>query len=377
MPSFMRLGIWLTLTMLVLAACGSDDSSPTTTRSDLPSTTETSTLVGGDNSGNSTTPTSTDGDTDNGQAFATSTSTSTLPRPVSPLTGQEIVNPATAQRRVLAVKIDNHENARPQSGLELADAVYEIPVEGRFTRFISLWHQQDSEYVGPMRSGRPTDASLLQPLGATFTISGAQGWVINRINRAGVPLIGEVRPETFRVSSRRAPHNLYVNTNALRIYADGREFPDLPPDPLWEFGSLPASVDRAAEVTLEYDPTNQVTWVWNGQSYRRLTNGFIEEWVDLEEETGVLEADVLVILFAARYWAGPPAGMSGSSVPAFETVGNGRALVAAGGTIAEGSWTREDADQPFTLTTSSGAVLPVPPGRPWISIFPDDRSVSW
>ena len=40
-------------------------------------------------------------------------------------------------RRVVAVKIDNHPKARPQSALQSADAVYEILVEGGITRVIA------------------------------------------------------------------------------------------------------------------------------------------------------------------------------------------------------------------------------------------------
>src|SRR5690606_41896954 len=62
----------------------------------------------------------------------------------------------------------------PQSGVEQADAVIEVMVEG-ITRFLTLWLESDSEYLGPMRSGRPTDGSLLayfnQPV---FARSGAQ-----------------------------------------------------------------------------------------------------------------------------------------------------------------------------------------------------------
>ena len=50
------------------------------------------------------------------------------------------------------MKIDNHWDARPQSGIQEADAVYELPVESGLTRFIALFHQSDSAYLGPMRS---------------------------------------------------------------------------------------------------------------------------------------------------------------------------------------------------------------------------------
>ena len=285
-------------------------------------------------------------------------------------------DPLLLERRVIAVKIDNHWNARPQSGIQEADAVYELLVEAGLTRFIALFHDSDSSYLGPMRSGRPTDPTLLKPLGATFTISGAQDWVSNRIVSAGVSLIGEVRPATFRVSNRFAPHNLYVDTAALREYADGRSYPDDPPPDLfvWEKWT---SGDREAATAINFDWSTglKVAWEWDGNQYLRFTGGEPHNWINQEGDTAQIAADTLVVLFAPRYTAVPPG--AGSSVPAMDTVGTGRALVFSGGEVLEGTWARSSIDEPFALTDGEGSTLTVPPGKPWISVFPDSRTITW
>src|SRR3990167_10598711 len=43
------------------------------------------------------------------------------------------------KRRPLTVSIENHEEARPQSGLSKADIVYEAIAEGGGTRFLSVF----------------------------------------------------------------------------------------------------------------------------------------------------------------------------------------------------------------------------------------------
>ena len=56
--------------------------------------------------------------------------TTTLPAPeVMPLTGLPITDAAVSIRPALVAKIDNHPTARPQSGLNAADIVYEENVE--------------------------------------------------------------------------------------------------------------------------------------------------------------------------------------------------------------------------------------------------------
>lgn len=304
-----------------------------------------------------------------------STTTTTEPPLVSPLNGLPVEDPANMDRRVIAVKIDDHWNARPQSGIEMADAVFELPVEASLTRFIALFHDNDSTFLGPMRSGRPTDPTLIRYLGATFTISGAQPWVIGRINQAGVPLIGEIRPATFRFSGRRAPHNLYVNTELLRDAADERGYADDPPTDLFRWGDLPDESEPAREVFFDWSGTTQVTWKWAGGRYERWLGDTPHEWRSEDgETTGTVTADTLVVLFAPRYTAG---GSSGSAVPAMETLGAGRALVFSGGQVVEGTWERETIEERFELADADGAPLRVPTGIPWISIFPDSRSVTW
>ena len=58
------------------------------------------------------------------------------------------------KHRPLGVMIENHEEARPQSGLSSADIVYEAVAEGGITRFLAVFYCQDAGVVGPVRSAR-------------------------------------------------------------------------------------------------------------------------------------------------------------------------------------------------------------------------------
>lgn len=62
-----------------------------------------------------------------------------------------------AKRRPLAIMIENHMDARPQSGLSKADVVYETVVEGGITRFMPVFYcaaQAKDITVAPVRSAR-------------------------------------------------------------------------------------------------------------------------------------------------------------------------------------------------------------------------------
>ena len=340
---------------LILAACSGAGADETTTTTTLPPTTSTTKPV--------TTTTE-------------PTTTTTEPGPVSPLNGLAATEPDLLERGVLGVKIDNHWNARPQSGLQSADAVYELVVEAGLTRFIALFHDNDTDYLGPMRSGRPTDPTLLLPLGATFAISGAQDWVIARIRNAGVPIIGEVRPATFRIGSRSAPHNLYVDTAKLREYAAAREYNDEPPPDFFLWGEATPAEPGAESITIRFSTETTALWEWDGERYTRTTNGAVHQTIDRDGKPSPLTTDTIVVLFARRYTASPPGG-NGTAVPAMDTVGTGRALAFFAGGVTEGTWARDAIDEMFLLSDADGNELTIPPGTPWISLVPDNRSVTW
>ncbi len=313
----------------------------------------------------------------------TSTTTTSAPMTTtttlapSPLTGLGIADPAAIERRVIAVKIDNHRRARPQSGLQTAEVVIELLVESGITRFIALFHSVDTSYVGPIRSVRPTDPTLLKPLGAPIQISGGQRWIRSLVDRAGVEIMGSVAGSTFRIGTRSAPHNLYGDTAEIRNRADGRGYSDAAPSPMFEFGRPTATTEEATEILFGWSRAAKVRWIYDGEAYLRFQGDTPHGWVDGAGNGGQIAFDVLVVLAARPYTASPPAGVSGSSVPAFDTVGIGKALAFFSGGVVEGTWSRDSIEEPFALSLANGPQMVLPAGRMWVSLFPADRSVTW
>jgi len=334
--------------VLLLAACSPSETADTTSTT-AESTTSTST---------STTSTS------------SSTSTTLEELETSLINGLPVEDPTLMDRRVLAVKIDNHPRAQPQSGIDQADMVMEMLVEG-ITRFITIWHESDVDYLGPNRSGRPTDANLLPAFnGPTFTISGAQGWVQNMITGNGIHLIKELSQGTFRISGRRAPHNLYVDTFTLRETADSRDLPNDPPEgPIWEFGPLPADAAPAASVTMRF-AGNSATWDWDEAEnlWLRTASGRESMVRDQEGNESRIGVPVLVALYTNQY--------SVNGLPSSEVTGSGEAYVFADGSYVQGTWERDELTDWFTLTDADGNVIPVPPGKVWVSLVPTNSGLT-
>lgn len=283
----------------------------------------------------------------------------------SPINGLPVADPALLNRRLLAVKIDNHPNARPHSGINHADAVFEIRVEG-ISRFLTMWMQSDAEFLGPMRSGRPTDSTLLAALNQpTLAISGAQGWVQAMIRSKNINLLTETTPAAFRVPFRRAPHNLYTTTAGLRADADARGYQDLPPTgPIWEFGPMPADAATAKVVHVDFRGTD-VDWTWDAstETWLRSADGRESGWRDEDGTEGRIGFPVLIGLESEQY--------SNNGLPSSHTTGSGQAWVFADGKVVEGTWERETETEWYTLTDADGNNIAVPPGQVWISLVPD------
>jgi hypothetical protein len=130
----------------------------------------------------------------------------------------------TAIRPVLAVKIDNQRNGRPQWGLEGADVIFEENVEG-VTRFIAVFHSRQPDTIGPVRSARSSDLSILASMNRPLLgWSGGNPGITAAVRdavAAGVLVdLSALRSGSSgcyrRDSSRRAPHNLVLDPACAR-----------------------------------------------------------------------------------------------------------------------------------------------------------------
>ena len=96
---------------------------------------------------------------------AVATTTSTTAPAVCPLTGAPSPLGTPPNRPALAVKVDNYQAARPQSGLDDTDLVFEEPVEGGITRYVAVFQCNNATSIGPVRSARNIDIGILGQLG--------------------------------------------------------------------------------------------------------------------------------------------------------------------------------------------------------------------
>ena len=305
------------------------------------------------------------------------------PEKMSPFTGLELSPEIWLKRprRVIAFKVDNNLNARPQSGLQEADTVMEILVEGGMTRFLAFFMDKASSYVGPIRSARPTDPTLVRPYGGILVVSGATAGLIPAIRDLGVPVLEEVRaPTMFRIANRNAPHNLYADTELVREYIDARGYLfNQNVEPLYRFGNDQTNwSDDAGRVTIKYSEFTTVIWKQDGEQYSRfIVDGYsptkdaeAHNFVTRDGYTDILNTSTIVII------QGPLYNDEATTLPSVLTVGVGPLTIISNGKYIQGTWRRNDIADPFEFYDNDTNKIQVPPSKQWIHLLPIDGSVN-
>tara|TARA_B100001996_G_scaffold921_1_gene883 strand:+ start:2368 stop:3486 length:1119 start_codon:yes stop_codon:yes gene_type:complete len=296
---------------------------------------------------------------------------------MSPFTGLELPPELWLKRprRVLAFKVDNNLNARPQSGLEDADSVYEILVEGGMTRFLAFFYDKTSVYVGPIRSARPTDPTLVRPYGGILVVSGATPGLVPQIRELGVAVLEEQQaPAMFRITSRNAPHNLYGDTELIRKIIDEKGYPfNPPPGPIYSFGYNQDNWKSGANrVTITYSDFTKIIWKLDGTKYSRfIIDGYApspeamaHNIINRDGDTQILQTETIAVIQGAIYID------EATTLPSVLTVGVGPVFLFNNGNYIEGTWRRNDISEPFEFYDEEQNPIFVPPSKQWVHVLP-------
>ncbi len=302
-------------------------------------------------------------------AADTAPDTTVADGPVFPLTGLPVGSAtAVAARPAMVVKIDNNAAARPQSGLNEADIVFEEIVEVQ-TRFAAVFHSKGADPVGPIRSGRTQDIDLLGSFNAPlFVWSGGNRNVTRAIDDSDLVSISHQHPSDaavagfFRSSDRESPHNLYAQTSKAWTLAPADAGP--PPQQFQYLGEGESATGDAATVLQGEMDGLQVRWSWDSSAdtYVRTTNGTVHEDV----LSGPITAENLIVMTVTYR----PSSADARS-PEARTIGAGDAMILTGGVVVLGTWTRTDRLSPIVLTSESGGPVLLTPGRTWVELARD------
>ena len=297
--------------------------------------------------------------------------------PNRPLTGLVAPDKASTRARALSIKVENSPDARPQTGLNSADVVYETVVEGGITRFHLVFQSKIPKIVGPVRSARLSDLWIVPQYHGVFFYSGASNSVTARLRQAGLPDLSQDAGTTypyFRSSARPAPHNLYITMSKALTEARRRKFDMSVAMPKLDFGpaSTTSSATAVKSVYVPLSSFNNVTWKYNKKrdAFLRQNNHVIHR----DAETGKQVAAKNVVVLWAKY---TPASHDkvGSVTWDIKLGGSGRATVFRNGHRYNGKWIATRTKPPH-FVDKSGRPIRLARGNTWFEVVPLDVNIT-
>lgn len=144
---------------------------------------------------------------------------------IAPLTGRnfltgEPIDEAIANNRPYAVMIGNTSDALPQYGISQADVMYEVPVEGSYTRLMAIFQDiRGLEKIGSIRSCRHYFIYFAQEFDALYAHVGQAVYAEPILEQENVHNIsgmdGKLADTFYRDSNRKAPHNAFTSEEGL------------------------------------------------------------------------------------------------------------------------------------------------------------------
>jgi hypothetical protein len=264
---------------------------------------------------------------------------------------------------VFAVKIDNVGQAQSlHAGLNSADLVYVIQVEGGLSRYLAVF---DSNHiprtVGPVRSARQTDIPLLAPYDRVGLVySGAITGLLKYLGRANLQNI--TPSDAGQLFSNGGNDPTYISpADVFRTYPQLAQAADVG----FRFGALPPGGKPTTSVSVSM-PSASFTFTASANRWLVSCDGSPAMTTD----QGRAVADNVIIQHVnvvpgkfTDHNAAEPANEVFS-----ETTGHGAADFYRDGYAWHGQWSKPADDSPTSYTVN-GVPMQLRPGRTWIVLL--------
>ncbi|QQG42069.1 MAG: DUF3048 domain-containing protein [Candidatus Woesebacteria bacterium] len=345
-----------------------------------------------------------------------------------PINGQKYTKPEADvwnSRRPIIQMIENHVDARPESGLSRADVVYEAVAEGGITRFAAVFYcaaVAEDVKTAPLRSARVYFINLaagygksplylhqgeannicntcpggvkprseIDPTVNALTLFDKLGWqggtMGNRLDggyNIGFPMVAR---NQYRLGGTPAAweHSVVADLDLIWQEADkrGLGFKDKNGTPWtqgfkkWPFqdGKTAASAS-ATDIKFNFwesMPGYDVEWKYNStsNSYKRFNGG--KEHIDWEFDKPQLTATNVAVMFVKE--TGP---LDTEHHMFYQVIGTGKAIVFQNGEAIQGTWSKASALDREVFYDTNGKEIKMVRGTTWVEVLPIGNPVTY
>jgi len=305
-----------------------------------------------------------------------------FPTDVNPLTGLQVSDVENLERRPVAIKIQTFPRGqRPAWAISFADIVYDYYQNNGLTRLHAIFYTNNSEQVGPIRSARLLDGTLIRAYKSIFAFGGADSRVLNRLLNAEYwnQLIMEgsnICPAMCRIDPNSYNY-LVADTIELGKYAESRDVENVRQDleGMRFEHEPPEGGEPGGQVSVRYSISSYTRWEYDPETGRYL------RYQDTQEDTGQGEAyapfldrdtgeqigSENVIIIKVEH---DPIQQPGENeIVEINLDGNGTAYAFRDGQVYEVQWSRLTPESLVTLTYPNGENYPFKPGTTWFQVI--------
>lgn len=295
----------------------------------------------------------------------------------SPLDGT-MVSKEASLKHPLAIIVENHTDARPQSGLEKANIVYEAIAEGGITRFLGLYSTNEAEKVGPVRSMRTFFVDWAHGYNAYLAHVGGNMDALDKIkveNSLDIDQFAHSKPYWREYSAGVATeHTMYTSTQKLRDEATALGYTTANNFPIYRFKDDPIDMEKEAlplsqKVSVDFSNSSyNVYFQYDREtnSYKRFLSG--KAHTDRVTKSQLNPKNIIVMTVNRK-----PV-VTRINEPGYEmtTTGSGKAKIFIDGKMIEGTWKKNSSADREIFYDSAGVEITFNRGQFWICVIPPE-----
>lgn len=289
-----------------------------------------------------------------------------------------IVDASKINQHVIATMIENSPPARPQTGLDKADVVYEALAEGGITRFMALYSQTYPSKAGPIRSARSYYVDWLSEFDAFYIHRGGSPAALDRIRQYNIKdadnADGYYREPQKGVASE---HTLYVDVTKLYAWTQNHaHWPSTQDFKPWTFKDPATSTKPSGKITVNFS-TDQFKVVWD---YDQPSNRYLRNLAGAPHKDKVsgeqLNAQTVVVMTVQRAANSPYKDTGKESEWSMTTIGSGAVSVFEDGARIDGTWKKPSRTERTRFYDSAGQEIVINRGKIWVEVIPQNGSVA-
>lgn len=310
---------------------------------------------------------------------------STYNGPVNVLTGMPI-SEEWANRRPIAVMVNNLKAALPQHGVSQADIIYEVLAEGGITRMLAVFQSvEDVGDIGSVRSSRPYYLELALGLDAVYLHAGGsedayakiKSWGVTALDCVNGPYEGTLYwRDKDRIKNAGFEHSVFTSgetiINCFKNYTfrmdhkDGytyeMEFAD---------DGTPAGGESAQVITVPYSYYKTGVFRYDPENGRYLVEEYDKPYVDgnIGDQVGV--TNVIILETACKLISGDEYGHI-----TVDLTSGGDGYFACGGKIVPIKWSKADRSSQLVYQTLDGKDVVFGRGPTYVNIIPLEKEIT-